>query len=54
MYNSTTDVYITKRETVNLSKSLIPKEKQVESTGRRYLESVSAGAAASSTARTAG
>jgi len=31
MYNSTTDVYTTKREIVNFSKSLVPKENRVES-----------------------
>ena len=31
MFNSTTDVYATKRETINFSKSLVPKENQVES-----------------------
>lgn len=31
MYNSTTDVYKTKREIVNFSKSLVPKRNVVES-----------------------
>lgn len=31
MCNSTTDVYATKRETINCLKSLVSKEKQVES-----------------------
>lgn len=31
MFNSTTDVYATKRETINFSKSLVPHERQVES-----------------------
>lgn len=31
MHNSTTDVYATKRETINFSKSLVPREKRVES-----------------------
>jgi hypothetical protein len=31
MYNSTTDVYTTKRETVNFSKSLVPQKNRVES-----------------------
>src|SRR5690554_4876383 len=30
MFNSTTDVYATKRETVRFSKSLVPHENQVE------------------------
>jgi len=31
MYNSTTDVYATKRETITFSKNLVPKENRVES-----------------------